>query len=612
MSTDPSSYSPQGWKILLRIVGLILRHKWQLGLAYACTVGATAAYILLPRYFGKAIDKIAESVEAGDVSEGAILTIALTILGLSVIRGALSYGQQYLAESLSQRVAYDIRNTFYDHVQRLSFAFHDKQHTGNLMSRAISDVENIRMFVNMGIVRSPYFLSLFFIVAGILLWMDWRLGLLSASFLPVIALHSAKVRLKLRQIWLRVQEKMGELTTVLQENLTGVRVVKAFAAQDHEEAKFDAKNADVSREMFRAERLFVSNWSFMNFAFMVAMGLILWFGGWRVINGHMTPGELAQFIFYMQILSMPVRMTGQIVTSYARAVSAGQRLFEVLDTQSAVKEKENAAEMPRVRGHVRFEDVTFGYDDGVPVLKNVSFEAEPGKVIALLGAPGSGKSTVVNLLPRFYDVTSGRITIDGIDIRDVTLKSLRKNIGIVQQDVFLFTASIKDNIAYGRTDASIEDVVAAARVAQLHDFVETLEGGYEAELSERGANLSGGQRQRLAIARAVLLDPPILILDDSTSSVDARTEDEIRRAMEAVMQGRTTFVIAHRLGTVHRADTILVLKDGQIAERGTHQELLALNGLYREIYELQLRPQEEVMREIDVGAGFKPTPSSRR
>jgi ATP-binding cassette subfamily B multidrug efflux pump len=612
VSTDPSSYSPQSWKILLRIVGLIRRHRWQLFIAYACTVGATAAYILLPRYFGKAIDKIAESVQGGDVSEGAILTIALTILGLSVIRGALSYGQQYLAESLSQRVAYDIRNTFYDHVQRLSFAFHDKQHTGNLMSRAISDVENIRMFVNMGIVRSPYFLSLFFIVAGILLWMDWRLGLLSASFLPVIAFHSARVRLKLRQIWLRVQEKMGELTTVLQENLTGVRVVKAFAAQEHEEAKFDAKNADVSREMFRAERLFVSNWSFMNFAFMIAMGLILWFGGWRVINGHMTPGELAQFIFYMQILSMPVRMTGQIVTSYARAVSAGQRLFEVLDTQSAVKEKENAAEMPRVRGYVRFEDVTFGYADGVPVLKSVSFEAEPGKVIALLGAPGSGKSTVVNLLPRFYDVTSGRITIDGVDIRDYTLKSLRKNIGIVQQDVFLFTASIRDNIAYGRTDASIEEVVAAARVAQLHDFVETLEGGYEAELSERGANLSGGQRQRLAIARAVLLDPPILILDDSTSSVDARTEDEIRRAMEAVMQGRTTFVIAHRLGTVHRADTILVLKDGQIAERGTHQELLALNGLYREIYELQLRPQEEVMREIDVGAGFKPASSTRR
>ncbi len=589
-------------KIILRIVGLTLRHKGALLGAYLCTVGASVAYLLLPRYLGKAIDKIAELLRTGDVSSGAIISIILIILGLSLVRGILSYGQTFLAEATSQLVSYDLRNAFFNTTQHLSFAFHDRNHTGNLMSRAITDIENLRMFINMGVVRAPYFFGLFIVVAIILIVMDWRLGLLSTSFMPLIALHSAMVRLKARLVWLRVQEKMGELTTVLQENLQGVRVVKAFASEGFEEAKFDRKSREVSSEYVDAERLMGSNSSFLNFVFLVAIGLILWYGGWRVIHGQMTAGELAQFIFYMQILAMPVRMTGQIVNAYARAVSAGQRLFEILDARSEVQEKPNALELPRTRGHVRFEDVSFSYDGKHPALKNVSFEARPGQVIALVGAPGSGKSTIVNLIPRFYDVTSGRITIDGVDIRDVTLESLRHNIGIVQQDVFLFTTSIRENIAYGRHDASTEDIVHAARVAQLDDFVSSLENGYDTEIGERGSTLSGGQRQRLAIARAVLLDPPILILDDSTSSVDARTEEQIRKAMESVMQGRTTFVIAHRLGTVHRADIILVLRDGQIVERGTHKDLLALNGFYREIYELQLRPQEEVMREVEVSA----------
>jgi len=289
-----------------------------------------------------------------------------------------------------------------------------------------------------------------------------------------------------------------------------------------------------------------------------------------------------------------------MVSNFARTMSAGGRLFEILDAESPVRESEKAFEISRVRGHVRFRNVSFSYQDGTTVLKNIDIDAEPGQVVALVGAPGSGKSSTVNLIPRFYDVDSGSIDIDGIDVRDVTLKSLRKNIGLVQQDVFLFTTSIQENIAYGRPDATMEEVREAARVAQMEDFVEDLEDGYDTELGERGMTLSGGQRQRLSIARAVLLDPPILILDDSTSSVDAHTEELIRNAMESVMRGRTTFVIAHRLSTVHRADQILVLRDGRISERGTHEELLAARGIYREIYELQLRPQEDVMREFDV------------
>ena len=586
-------------KIILRIIGIALRHKWRLAGAYVCMAGATVAFLFLPKLIGDAVDKIAVVYQGGDVSESAIFSIVLVILGLAVVRGVLSYGQNYLGEALSQVVAYDIRNAFYDHVQRLSFGFHDRYHTGNLMSRAINDVDNIRMFINMGLVRTPYSIALFVAVATILILLDWRLGLLSASFMPVVAFNSSISRLKMRRIWLRVQEMMADLSTVLQENQTGVRVVKAFASERYEEEKFDGRNRDVAAGMVEAERLQASNTAFVLFTFIAALGLVLWLGGRQVINGDMEWGELAAFIMYMQILQMPVRMTAYLVNAYARAASAGQRLFEILDTPSPVQESGTAREIPRVRGHVRFENVSFAYEGGLDVLKNISFEAEPGKVIALLGAPGSGKTTIVNLIPRFYDVDSGLITIDGIDLHDATLASIRQNIGFVQQDVFLFTTTIRQNIAYGREDASMDAIVQAAKIAQLHDYIDSLEEGYDTVIGERGATLSGGQRQRLSIARAVLMDPPVLILDDSTSSVDARTEDLIRTAMESVMRGRTTFVIAHRLSTVHRADLILVLRDGEIAERGTHQELLGLRGLYREIYELQLRPQEDVLREIE-------------
>ena len=590
---------------ILRIIGIALHYKSRLIAAYLCTAGALVAYVFLPYFFGQAIDDIASHLRSGEgsVPSSAILTSVAIIMALGVIRGVLSYGQTYLGESLSQYVSYEIRNSFYDHVQHQSFAFHDRYHTGNLMSRAITDVENIRMFINMGLVRAPYFAILFVVVAGILIYSDWKLGLLSASFMPVVAFYTSSVRLKMRALWLQVQEKMAELSTILQENFSGMRVVKAFASEDHEESRFDAKSSEVADIYIQAERLRASSTSFMLFTFLVAMGLILWYGGYQVINGHMTPGELAQFIFYLQILAMPVRMSGWLVNSYARAASAGQRMFEILDTVSPVKELKDAVDIPRPKGHVQFENVSFAYEGRKPVLTNVSIDAKPGEIIALLGAPGSGKSTIVSLLPRFYDVTEGRITIDGVNIKEYTLKSLRNNVGVVQQDVFLFTTSLKENIAYGREHAAEEEIRQSASVAQMSEFIESLDEGYETLVGERGSTLSGGQRQRMSIARALLLDPPILILDDSTSSVDAQTEDDIRKAMESVMQGRTTFVIANRLSTVHMADKIIVLENGEIAEEGTHKELLSNSGHYREIYELQLMPQDEVLREINVPTG---------
>ena len=596
-------------RILLRIQRLTLRHKWLLAAAYLATAAVTASYLILPRLLGEAVDELGRSFESGTYSQRTVLVLALLILAVSAARGIFAFAQMYLGEALGQKVVYDLRNNFYDHVQHLSFGFHDRQHTGNLMSRAITDVESVRMFVHMGIVRTPYYIALFLGVAVLILMLDWRLGLLSASFMPIVALLSAIVRVHLRRIWLKIQEEMAELSTVLQENLTGVRVVRAFASDEYEEAKFDRRNWRVGKDLVRAERIMALNNGAMLLSLLAAMGLILWFGGSRVISGHLTAGELAQFLFYMQILALPVRQTGQVVSAYARATAAGGRLLEILDARSPVQEVPSPKELPLPRGHVRFEDVSFSYEGGGEVLRNINLEAQPGKRIALLGAPGSGKTTAVHLIPRFYDVGSGRITIDGTDIRDVSLHSLRRAIGLVQQDVFLFTASIRDNIAYGRPDATMEEVIEAARVAQLDEYIRTLNDGYETKIGERGVTLSGGQRQRMSIARAVILDPPILILDDSTSSVDARTEDLIRKGMESVMQGRTSFVIAHRLSTVHRADQILVLKDGEVTERGTHQELLAGGALYREIYDLQLRPQEDVMLEFETPAAGRGTRS---
>ena len=584
---------------ILRIIKIALRYKYRLTFSYLSTIGAIAAYIFLPKLFGQAIDSVAEPILAGGkVDTGILYPCILIILGLSVIRGGMSYFQTYLSETLSQYVSYDLRNSFYDHVQHQSFAFHDKHHTGNLMSRAITDVENIRMFINMGLVRAPYFIALFIIVAGILISMNWKLGLLSASFMPVVAIYTSSIRLKMRAIWLLVQQKMAELSIILQENFSGQRVVKAFASEDHEEDKFEVKNSEVSDLYVEAEKLRASSMSFMMFTFMVAMALIMWYGGRQVMNGTMTPGELAAFVFYLQILALPVRMAGWVVNAYARAASAGERLFEILDAPSPVKEMSNAVTLEKSQGHVKFENVSFAYDDGKPVLRNINLEAKPGEIVALVGPPGSGKSTIANLLPRFYDVSAGAIKVDGVNVKEFTLHSLRENIGMVQQDVFLFTTSLKENIKYGRENASDEQMETASSIAQLVDFVEGLEDGYDTYVGERGSTLSGGQRQRMSIARAILLDPPILVLDDSTSSVDANTEDLIKAAMDNSMEGRTTFIIANRLSTVHSADKIVVLKDGRIIEEGSHEELLEKGGLYNEIYELQLRPQDELSSEV--------------
>ncbi len=590
-------------QILLRITKMAWRYRTRLILAYISFFAAIAFALLVPRVFGESIDRLVRFDPANghviplDVETSTLTLMALALLGASLMRGLADLARTYTTDSLSQKVTYDLRRLLYDKLQHLSFAFHDGEHTGNLMSKATADVEQIRRFVNLGLVRSLDVVLRLIGITIILSFLNWKLALLSLLFVPFSVLQSVVVLRKLRDMWLRVQELMGESVTILQENLVGIHVVKAFAAETYEQQKYDRKAQELREHYFRSERLRGTNSAWMSLYFTCTLGVIVWFGGWEVLRGHLTAGGFTQFVLYLNQLAFPIRQAARVIDSLSRAISSGQRLFEVLDARSPVEESPKATEMERPRGQVRLHAVSFSYDARLPALKQVTIDAAAGQMTAILGAPGSGKSTIVSLLPRFYDVTEGQITIDGRDIREFTLHSLRRYVGIVQQDVYLFSATIRDNIAYGARHAAFDDVVRAAKIAQLHDHIAQLPDGYDTWVGERGVTLSGGQRQRLSIARTILLDPPILILDDSTSSVDVETEQRIHQAMIAVMQGRTTFVIAHRLSTVRAADLILVLQNGEIVEQRTHQALMAQGGIYQDIYELQLRPQTEWLRE---------------
>ena len=610
--------------ILIRINSIAWQFRTRLILAYVTVALSVGFSLFIPFLFGRAIDtlvwfdEVAETFHGKDPATETLVWLAVGLLAASLCRGAFDFARTYTTDSLSQKVSYVLRNMFYNKLQHMSFAYHDKEHTGDLMSKATADVEAIRRYVNMGMIRSIEACLRALILPAILVFINWELALISLAFIPFIVVRSVLVMSRLRAMWTQVQITMGETVTVLQENLVGMNVVKAFASEEFEKRKYDRKAQQLQGEYFLSERTQGTNSAWMSFYFTIALGLILWYGGWEVLRGDLSVGEMATFMLFLNQLTFPVRMAGFIINSFSRAISSGRRLFDVLDARSPVAEREDALELGRAEGTVRFENVSFGYDPRTPALRNVTITAEKNQVIAILGAPGSGKSTIVNLLPRFYEVNEGLITIDGQDVRNFTLESLRRNIGIVQQDVFLFSATIRDNIAYGASDASMEDVIRAARVAQLHDHIMTLPDGYDTWVGERGTTLSGGQRQRLSIARSVLIDPPVLILDDSTSSVDVETERLIHRAMVAVMQGRTTFVIAHRLSTVQNADHIIVLDKGRIVEQGTHYGLYQANGIYREILELQLRPQEELMLDVSIDSAMnaaeaaEPTPTLRQ
>ena len=564
-------------------MGFVKKYWKRLLLAFICMLASLAFSLAIPRLLGEGVDTVLGSGE-----RSRLIWLAVAVLVAGALRGISAFGYTYLTELVSQTTAYDIRNALYDKLQRLSFAFHDQAQTGELMSRATADVEATRMFLGRGLGGVLQISILSIGISYLLVSLNWTLALLTIPFLVVVGWRVVIISRRLRPIWLKIQQLMARLGTILEENLTGVRTVKAFAHEQQESKKFSAQATLLYDEHISATRQRALNIPIMMFAITIPIAVILWYGGHQVIAGNLTIGGVTQFILYLGMMAMPVRNLGFLTNIFSRAVSAGQRIFEILDTESMVQEKPGAIELNGVKGEVHFKNVSFSYDSVAPILKNVSFNVQPGELVALVGGLGSGKSTIAHLIPRFYDVSSGGITIDGIDVRDVTLDSLRRNVGIVQQNTFLFSATIRDNIAYGTVNADMEHIVAVAKAAQLHDFIESLADGYETWVGERGVTLSGGQKQRLVIARTLLINPGILIMDDSTSSVDVETEHLMRQAMDKLIKGRTTFIITHRLSIIKNADLILVLKDGQVVERGRHSELIAANGLYQQIYESQL------------------------
>jgi ATP-binding cassette subfamily B protein len=584
--------------IPVRLLAYAWPYKRRLLLALTALAGLTTFQLVGPALVRYAIDtginvQVVDGKAEAHGSVNTILIAALLITGAAVARGIFQFWQTYTGEWVSQKVAYDIRNDIYDHLQRLSFAYHDNAQTGQIMQRATQDVEGIRMFVNLGVIRLAYVIILLIGTLTLMLRVDVQLALISWAFIPPTAILAIMMTTRLRPIWLQVQNLQGRVGVVLQENLSGMRVVKAFGRESYEQRKFDIEAQNLFENSYATNKIQATFSPLLNGVWAFAMVATAWFGAREILHGDLTTGELAQFMLYLTMLTLPVRSIGWVNMFWARAATSGERIYDILDAESAVQEKPGAVELRDAKGHVRFEDVSFGYDAISPVLRHANIDAKPGEVVALLGQTGSGKTTVVNLMPRFYDVTGGAITIDGTDIRDFTLASLRRAFGIVQQDVFLFSATIGDNIAYGASDASFEDVQRVAKLARIHDFIVSLPDGYDTWVGERGITLSGGQKQRISIARTLLLDPKILVFDDSTSSVDTETEYLIQQALAELMKGRTTFVIAQRLRTVKAADQILVLKDGKIAESGRHDELIERGGLYREIYDLELRDQEE-------------------
>ena len=578
----------------MRILRMASRHRFSMTTGIVCAIVAANFQLLIPRYLGDAVDHaqglLAHAATGRTAAEAALWTTALLVLGAGIARGLFTMFQNYLGESLGHRIGYELRLAYFDKLQRLSFSYHDRVHSGDLITRGMLDVEGVRRFLENAVFRTVTLVVLVGYGGYHVVRLDPVLGTLALSFVPVVAWRAAVSRLWLRRTWRELQERLSALTRIMEENLGGIKVVRAFVAQAFELAKFDQASASALAMSLKRIDVRYRNGAAMSLAYYAAMGLVLWVGGLRVIDGALSVGTLTEFLTFMAILQQPVRQIGMIVNSAARGSISGGRVFEVIDLQPAIRDKPAAPDLNVTEGVLRFEHVGFSYQaSGEPLaLTDISFEVGPGKTLGIVGPPGSGKSTIAHLIPRFYDVTAGRITIDGQDIRDVTLESLRTCVGVMQQDTFLFSASIEGNIAYGDPEAGEERIAEAAESAQLNRFVERLPARYETLVGERGLTLSGGQRQRLSIARSLLPEPTVIVFDDSTASVDAGTEQKIRAALRELAAERTTIIISHRLGSLMHADEILFLEAGRIVERGTHAELLALGGRYRALYELQV------------------------
>ncbi|MEM7028281.1 MAG: ABC transporter ATP-binding protein [Chloroflexota bacterium] len=574
-------------RLLWRSYRFLLKYRQTVISVYAFVIVINILNAVIPQFIRWIID---EGIGKNNLT--LLGWSVLGLLGLTLIKGIFVFIQGRQTEVASQGVAYDVRNAIQAKLTQLSFSYHDKTEAGQLLSRTLQDAERIRFLTGRATFRLVDSLILLIATSVILVWMNPLLALLSLGTMPILVHRAIRFGAEYRPLSVFLQDQLAVLTARLEQNLRGAQVVKAFAQEDAEIKRFDDENEHWFELAEQSARIQGINVPLLQLIGNIGTVAIIWYGGTLVIRQELTIGELVAFTTYLSQLTNPIRFLGLIIPAIAMAGTASERIFEIIDTEPDVKDIPNAPVLPKVEGHVQFDRVAFRYGDGPQTLTDISFAAHPGQVIALTGPTGSGKSTIINLIPRFYDPTQGKILIDGHDIQTVQLKSLREQIGLVLQETVLFAASIRENIAFGRPNATEAEIIAAVKSAQAHDFIMEMPDGYDSPVGERGVTLSGGQKQRLAIARALITDPRILILDDASASVDTHTELLLQKALNVLMQGRTTFVIAHRLSTVQRADMILVLEGGRITAKGSHEHLLESSPLYAEIYEHQLRPQE--------------------
>jgi ABC-type multidrug transport system fused ATPase/permease subunit len=563
-----------------RLLGFLRPYKISLVVSTMLAVASQGAQIALVWVTAHAIDDAITPRDAGK-----LWTFVWAIIGLGALRAIFMAARRLLSGKQALAVEMDLRQGLYAHLVRLSFGFYDRHQTGQLMSRATVDLQGVRFFLGYGLIFFFQNVLTVLSVTVVLFFFEWKLALIVLAITPVLVVLAYRYSHVTHPTLRDVQQKLADVATVAEENIVGVHVVKSFAQEPQEQAKFIDRSEAVFQQTLRANRQRALYVPFISWVPMLAQAAVLLVGARMVANGQLTVGGFIAFNLYLGMLILPLRSLGMWVGQAQRATASGERIFQVMDEPEEIADRPGAIELPEGGGDLRFEGVGFEYMDGRPVLHDIDLELEPGKTIALIGHTGSGKTTLTSLVPRFYDVTSGRVTLDGVDVRDVKLNSLRHAIGIISQDPFLFSATVRENITFGAPDLDDAEVEDIARLAQAHEFVERLPKGYDTVIGERGITLSGGQRQRLAIARALAVDPRVLILDDATASVDASTEARIRVGLREAMRNRTTLIIAHRLSTIALADEIVVLADGRIAARGTHEELLATSPVYRDIYD---------------------------
>lgn len=573
--------------LYLRILSYIKPYMHRLIFAMFCTIMAAAGNLYIPWIIKDMIDEV-----LADKNGTMLNWIAASIIAIFVVRGLFWYGQNYLMSYVGQSVIIDIRAAVFKKLQRLSVSFYDKNKTGTIMSYVTNDVNALQsaMVENTIEMITEGFILIGSVVA--MIYLDWRLTLFTVCTFPVVLWFMEFFGKKIRKTGGRIQECTADITSVLQESVASARVIKSFVREDYEVDRFDVENRANFRANLKNAQLMATLTPVVELVAAIGVTMIIWYGGNNVINGTITAGSLVAFLTYAVNISNPIKRLTRVIGNIQKALAAAQRVFMIIDMPEEIAESRDAKQLPEVSGKVEFQNVSFAYDDKGNVITDLSFSVKPGEVIAIVGPSGAGKSTIANLLPRFYDVNKGDIKIDGHSVREVTLDSLREQVGIVPQETMLFNGSVYNNILYGRLDATKEEIEAAAKAANAHDFIMQLTDGYETKLGDRGVNLSGGQRQRIAIARAILKNPRILILDEATSALDTESERVVQEALDRLMVGRTSFVIAHRLSTVKNADKILVLEKGNLVESGTHDELLALDGLYAHLYKIQYRNKE--------------------